>query len=169
MACVYLITNKLAKVFRLSPARVSSIVRRLCTRNGEMIDSAGRHLILDGYVKDSSVFTAEKLTLLFQNLASALEMKILQGPTFVEVALDAAKLKSDVFEDSGGITGSCIISTSHMALHAWPISNFLSLDVFSCKDFDVSRAMGIIQEHMGLTSSINVMNLDRSKPQAPKE
>jgi S-adenosylmethionine/arginine decarboxylase-like enzyme len=56
-----------------------------------------------------------------------------------------------------------------MALHAWPIRKFLSLDVFSCKDFDVNRAMGIIQEHMGLTSSINVMNLDRTKPQALKE
>jgi S-adenosylmethionine decarboxylase len=133
-----------------------------------MVNSAGRHLILDGYVKDSSVFTAEKLTLLFQNLADALEMKILQGPTFLEVELDESKLTSNVFQDEGGITGSCIISTSHMALHAWPIRKFLSLDVFSCKDFDVKRAMSIINEHMGL-SSINVMNLDRSKPQAPKE
>jgi len=80
--------------------------------------------------------------------------------------LDESKLKSDVFQDEGGITGSCIISTSHMALHAWPIRGFLSLDVFSCKDFDVGRAMAIIHDHMGL-ASINVMNLDRVKPAAP--
>lgn len=131
-----------------------------------MINSAGRHLILDGYVKDSSVFTTEKLTLLFQNLAEALEMRILQGPTFVEVELDASKLKSDVFLDEGGVTGSCIISTSHMALHAWPIRKFLSLCVFSCKEFDTARAMSIIHEHMGLAAT-NVTNLERTKPWLP--
>jgi S-adenosylmethionine decarboxylase len=131
-----------------------------------MTNSAGRHLILDGYVKDSSVFTTEKLSALFQNLADALGMKILQGPTFLEVPLDESKLKSDVFLDEGGLTGSCIISTSHMALHAWPIRKYLSLDVFSCKDFDVGRAMTVIHDHLVL-GQINVINLERTKPVKP--
>jgi len=124
---------------------------------------SGRHLILDGYVKDSSVFTSERLTSLFQNLADALDMKIIQGPTFLEVPLDESKLKSDVFQDEGGITGSCIISTSHMALHAWPLRGYFSADVFSCKDFDVSRAMAVLHDHLGL-GNVNVINLDRTKP-----
>ena len=130
------------------------------------MNSAGRHLILDGYVKDADVFTAEKLTRLFRSLADALEMKIIQGPTFLEVELDPKKLESAVFQDEGGITGSCIISTSHMALHAWPLRRFFSMDVFSCKEFDTSRAMNVIHEYLGL-ASVNVMNLDRTKPARP--
>jgi len=130
------------------------------------MNSAGRHLIIDGYVKDAGVFTAEKLTKLFRDLAASLDMKIIQGPTFLEVELDPSKLDSAVFQDEGGITGSAIISTSHMALHAWPLRKFFSMDVFSCKEFDTSRAMNVISETLGF-ASVNVMNIDRTKPARP--
>lgn len=130
------------------------------------MNSAGRHLIIDGYVKDPAVFTAERLTTLFQDLARSLEMTIIQGPTFLEVELDPSKLESAVFQDEGGITGSCIISTSHMALHAWPLRRFFSMDVFSCKEFDTGRAMNVIAESLGL-ASVNVLNIDRTKPAKP--
>jgi len=130
------------------------------------MNSAGRHLIIDGYVKDAGVFTAEKLAKLFTDLAVALDMKIIQGPTFLEVELDPSKLTSDVFQDEGGVTGFAVISTSHMALHAWPLRKFFSMCVFSCKEFDTGRAMTVIHESLGL-ASINVMNLDRTKPPKP--
>lgn len=132
------------------------------------MQSAGRHLIIDGYVKDASVFTADKLTKLFRDLAAALDMQIIQGPTFLEVALDPTKLDSKHFQDEGGITGSCIISTSHMALHAWPLRKFFSCDVFSCKEFNTQQAMNIIYESLGLTA-VNVLNIDRTKPARPRE
>jgi S-adenosylmethionine decarboxylase len=130
------------------------------------MQSAGRHLIIDGYVKDAAVFTSEKLTLLFQDLARALDMQIIQGPTFLEVELDPSKLDTAVFQDEGGITGSCIISTSHMALHAWPLRGFFSMDVFSCKSFDTSQAMAVIHESLGLAST-NILSIDRVKPPKP--
>lgn len=130
------------------------------------MNSAGRHLIIDGYVKDPAVFTSEKLTLLFQDLARALDMQIIQGPTFLEVELDPSKLDTAVFQDEGGITGSCIISTSHMALHAWPLRGFFSMDVFSCKSFDTSQAMAVIHESLGLAST-NILSIDRVKPPKP--
>lgn len=131
------------------------------------MQSAGRHLIIDGYVRDPEVFTAEKLTKLFTDLAVALDMKIIQGPTFLEVELDPSKLNSDVFQDEGGITGSAIISTSHMALHAWPLRQFFSCDVFSCKAFDTNLAMNVIQGLLG-TTSLNVLSIDRTKPVKPE-
>jgi len=128
-----------------------------------MKDSAGRHLIIDGYVKDAGVFTSDALTGLFHELVDALDMKILQGPTFLEVELDESKLSSDVFQDEGGITGSAIISTSHVAIHCWPLRRFFSMDVFSCKEFDAGIALGLIQRKLGVTTS-TVVNLDRMKP-----
>ena len=131
------------------------------------MNSAGRHLIIDGYVKDAKVFEEGKLMCLFYDLARSLDMKIIQGPTFLEVELDPTKLTSDVFQDEGGLTGSAIISTSHMASHCWPLRKFFSMDVFSCKEFDTSQAMSVIHETLGL-ASINVMSIDRTKPVEPK-
>jgi S-adenosylmethionine decarboxylase len=125
--------------------------------------SAGTHLIIDGYVKDPGVFEAKGLDALFRRLVSALDMQILSGPTFVEVDLDPTKLSGDVFQDEGGITGSCIISTSHIAIHCWPLRRFFSMDVFSCKDFNTAQAMSVINESLGL-DYVNSTILNRVDP-----
>lgn len=127
------------------------------------MDSAGRHLIIDGYVDDAGSFSEENLKGMFHRLVSALDMQILSGPTFVEVPLDSTKLQTSEFQDEGGITGSCIISTSHLAIHCWPLRRFFSADIFSCKDFDVHRAMSVLHEHLGL-ERVNIMNIERIKP-----
>ena len=116
----------------------------------EMKHGAGLHVILDGYVKDPSVFNGPALKEAFEKLADALEMKIIMGPDFLEVELDPAKLQSDVFQDEGGITGMCVISTSHMSIHCWPIRKCFSMDVFACKDFDADVAKNIIWNLLGV-------------------
>ena len=131
------------------------------------MNSAGRHLIIDGYVKDAKVFEEGKLMCLFYDLAKSLDMTIIHGPVFKEVELDPSKLTSDVFKDEGGITGFAVISTSHMAIHCWPLRKFFSLCVFSCKEFDTSKAMSVMSETLGF-ASINVMSIDRTKPVEPK-
>jgi S-adenosylmethionine decarboxylase len=126
--------------------------------------SAGTHLIIDGYVRDASVFEATRLESMFRRLVSALDMQILSGPTFVEVPLDESKLGGGTFQDEGGITGSCIISTSHIAIHCWPLRHFFSMDVFSCKDFNTTRALSIIHEALDLSANVNITNLNRVDP-----
>lgn len=129
--------------------------------------SAGRHLIIDGAVKDASVFTAERLTAMFTDLAKALDMQIILGPNFIEVPLDKAVLrtvkKTGEFADEGGISGTCVISTSHMSLHAWPLRKVFSADVFSCKDFDHLKAISILTEVLGVTKT-NITVLNRLMP-----
>lgn len=128
---------------------------------------AGRHLILDGAVKDPAVFTAEKLTALFQELAKALDMQIILGPNFVEVPVDPQILKQSRktgdFLDEGGLSGTCVVSTSHMSLHAWPLRKVFSCDVYSCKDFDHMKALAIINEVLGTTRT-NISVLHRVMP-----
>lgn len=40
-----------------------------------------------------------------------------------------------------GITGVVMIAESHIAIHTFPQKRFLSVDVFSCKEFDTARAV----------------------------
>jgi len=40
-------------------------------------------------------------------------------------------------KDDGGVTVQCVISTSHVAYHAWPLQHRFRLVVDSCKDFDI--------------------------------
>ncbi|MBU0713164.1 S-adenosylmethionine decarboxylase [bacterium] len=42
--------------------------------------------------------------------------------------------------DDDGITGVVIIAESHISLHTYPKKNFVFVDLFSCKDFDVEKA-----------------------------
>lgn len=132
-----------------------------------MNDSAGVHLIVDGYVKDGAIFTKSFLEKLFKDMAIALDMKIIMGPNFIEVPVDPEVLKrvqeTGNFEDEGGITGLCVISTSHMSLHAWPLQGFFSLDAFSCKTFDHEKALHLLREAMAVSSD-NVTVLHRNKP-----
>jgi S-adenosylmethionine decarboxylase len=42
--------------------------------------------------------------------------------------------------EDAGITGVTIIAESHISLHTYPHKNFVFVDLFSCKPFDVESA-----------------------------
>lgn len=130
-------------------------------------ESAGLHLIMDAYVSNGSIFTKETIQELFAKLVQALEMKMLAEPHIYEVSVDPEILKrvqeTGNFEDEGGITGVVVISTSHMSIHCWPLQRFLSLDAFSCKNFDSNKAIQIIREHLKVISD-NIVVHERRKP-----
>ena len=132
-----------------------------------MQESAGLHVILDGYVVDSDVFEKENLIETFQELVKVLDMKILLGPEFLEVPVDPSVLKrvkeTGRFQDEGGITGFCIISTSHISIHCWPLQNFFSMDVFSCREFNDLSAVDVVKERLG-ARNINISIVARKKP-----
>jgi len=129
--------------------------------------SAGLHLIADGYVENPSVFTRETIERLFSQVVSALDMKALDLPHIYEVPVDPEVLKrvqeTGKFEDEGGITAVCVISTSHLSIHCWPLQSFFSLDVFSCKSFNSDVAFSIIREVLGVKQA-NVTVLQRRRP-----
>jgi S-adenosylmethionine/arginine decarboxylase-like enzyme len=132
-----------------------------------MSNSAGLHLIMDAYVADPAVFTREKLEKLFAQLVMALDMTALDKAAFYEVPVDPEVLervkRTGKFEDEGGITGFQVISTSHMALHAWPLQNFFSLDAFSCKEFNEDLAISIVKETLAVVTDHTIV-LRRKKP-----
>lgn len=134
---------------------------------GKILESAGVHVIIDAFVNDASVFTQENLTGFFRDLVKAIDMEILVGPNFIEVPVDPEVLRksqeSGVFADEGGLTGTCIVSKSHVSLHAWPLQEFFSFDVFSCGDFDPEVVLKMTYERLGVRAS-NAHVINRKKP-----
>ena len=123
---------------------------------------SGRHLIIDAYVKDNTILNSpDSLCDLFDKLVAALDMTYLQRPTAMRVTQDASCV--DTSDDDGGWSVICQITTSHIALHTWPLRNAIMMDVFSCHDFDVEKAKAIIWEHLGITEA-NVQNIERIDP-----
>lgn len=53
------------------------------------------------------------------------------------------KYKGEVPED-WGLSGIVLIAESHIAIHTFPDKGFITVDIFSCKDFDVREAVNQI-------------------------
>jgi S-adenosylmethionine decarboxylase len=53
------------------------------------------------------------------------------------------KYDSGTIKEDWGISGIVLIAESHIALHTFPEKGFFTLDIFSCKDFDVRSAVDI--------------------------
>ena len=122
---------------------------------------SGRHLLVDGYVRDGNSLNPDTICGLFDRLVAALGMKYLQPPTAIRVPLDPDKLESG--DDEGGWSVICQITTSHIALHGWPLRGAFMMDIFSCRDFDSSRAIELVTEALGVTTS-NVQEIRRTDP-----
>jgi S-adenosylmethionine/arginine decarboxylase-like enzyme len=73
----------------------------------------------------------------FKNLISALGMKLLSGPHIKYVAVPGNK----------GLTGVCIIETSHIAMHCWEevSPGLIQLDIYTCGAMDLSAVFQALE------------------------
>lgn len=55
------------------------------------------------------------------------------------------KYRGEVPED-WGVSGVVLIAESHISIHTFPEKGFMSIDIFSCKDFDVDKAVQFLVE-----------------------
>jgi S-adenosylmethionine decarboxylase len=44
-------------------------------------------------------------------------------------------------EDDWGVSGIVLIAESHISIHTFPDKQFVTLDIFSCREFDVEEAI----------------------------
>lgn len=122
---------------------------------------SGTHLLIDGYVRDGNALMPGSLCLLFDQLVEQLGMQYLQRPTAIRVVLDADKIDGD--QDDGGWSVFCQITTSHIALHGWPLRGAFMMDVFSCRDFDSHAAADLVHKYLRVTAW-NVQTVRRVDP-----
>ncbi len=57
--------------------------------------------------------------------------------------------------DDWGVSGFVLIAESHISIHTFPERGYLSLDIFSCKDFDYQQAVDYVSELFGIDSPRN--------------
>lgn len=43
--------------------------------------------------------------------------------------------------DDWGVSGVVLIAESHISIHTFPDKGFVTLDIFSCRDFDIDKAI----------------------------
>jgi S-adenosylmethionine decarboxylase len=109
----------------------------------------GRHIKVLGKGSPDALRSVTGVKEFLTDLVYALGMRPL-GPTHMyEVEEEIKNLGVEPFEDEGGVTGVCVLSTSHCAIHTWPLRSFFVMDVYSCRDFDPALVRGLVAERFG--------------------
>ena len=68
-----------------------------------------------------------------------------------------------------GVSGFVIIAESHISIHTFPDRQYVNIDIFSCKDFDVTPSLDFVRNTFGLPE-VKVWTLDRGVDYAsPRE
>jgi S-adenosylmethionine decarboxylase len=108
----------------------------------------GRHIKVIGTASSDRLRDAGALRTMLQRLVASLEMRCLGSPHIYEVEEEISKLNSVPFEDEGGVTGVVVLSTSHCAIHTWPLRSYFVMDIYSCRSFDPVTAVRLLQAHL---------------------
>jgi S-adenosylmethionine decarboxylase len=109
----------------------------------------GRHIKVLGKGSPEALRSVEGIKQFLQSLVYGLGMRPLGDTHMYEVEEEIAKLGAEPFEDEGGVTGVCVLSTSHCAIHTWPLRSYFVLDVYSCRDFDPTLVRELAAAQLG--------------------
>jgi S-adenosylmethionine/arginine decarboxylase-like enzyme len=104
----------------------------------------GRHVKVLGRGASALLGSAESVETMLRELVELLGMRLLGAPHLYEVETEIAKLGVEPFEDEGGVTGICVLSTSHCSIHTWPLRPYFVMDVYSCRDFEPA----LVEQHL---------------------
>src|SRR3989338_3349169 len=100
----------------------------------------GPHLLLEGYGSPKEKLSdVGMISELLDIYPEKLGMTKIMPPYVFKY--DGGEIKED-----WGISGVVLIAESHIALHTFPEKGFFTLDIFSCKDFNVRDAVDIVLE-----------------------
>lgn len=136
----------------------------------------GRHIKVLGRGNPELLGSGKVVSEALQELVDLLGMRLLGKPHMYEVETEIAKLGVEPFEDEGGVTGVCVLSTSHCTVHTWPLRPFFVMDVYSCRDFDTRLVEKHLQNKLGAydlqvtdVSDALVYRFDEKMPESYKD
>lgn len=99
----------------------------------------GPHLMLDCYECNEKKLRDLKLVLKFLNdLPDLIGMQKISEPYAVSYSGNTKTF------DKGGVSAVVIIAESHISIHTFPSHNYMNVDIFSCKHFDIDKTIGFI-------------------------
>lgn len=94
------------------------------------------HLIYQAGIDDNAdvlKYTEKEFQIFFTNLLDEIDMEVLIEPVFK-------------FSHQKAWTGLIGIVTSHISFHFWTIEKYVQFDIYSCKDFNVERAVKFLND-----------------------
>jgi S-adenosylmethionine decarboxylase len=103
----------------------------------------GPHLMLDGYGCDKKKL--QDLNLIYRildELPSRIGMTKIMPPYVFKY--------SGLKPEDWGLSGFVLIAESHISIHTFPEKNFVSVDIFSCKTFDLEFAEAYLKQAFGM-------------------
>lgn len=111
-----------------------------------------KHLILNAVVRNP-LLTEEDVNCWLAELVNIVDMEILIPPVS----------KYCDIEGNEGVTGTVVITTSHMSIHIWPTGEkpYIRLDIYSCKDFDAKKVIEYVDTTMGIVEEGHLI-IDRN-------
>jgi len=99
----------------------------------------GPHLMLDCYGCDETKLKNLEFVLKFlDDLPDIINMHKISAPHAIDYPGKPGSF------DKGGISAVVIIAESHISMHTFPSYNYMNVDIFSCKNFDVEKAVKFI-------------------------
>jgi len=99
----------------------------------------GQHLTLDGYGCNREHLESIELIYSFlDEYPQQIQMTKIMPPYVFKY--------SGLKPEDWGISGFVLIAESHISIHTFPEKDYLSLDIFSCKPYDVSLAITHIKD-----------------------
>ncbi len=105
----------------------------------KMIKVFGKHLTVDMYGADEKLLSDSKGVFRFLNiLPKKIGMRKLADPCVVVC-------KSEKYKESG-IAAFVLLYESHISCHTWPEYRYVSIDVYSCRDFNEEKTMRYIKK-----------------------
>ena len=114
----------------------------------------GPHLMVDGYEGNyETLASVEAITDFLDMLPKEIGMTKIMPPYVFKY--DGGEKPED-----WGVSGFVIIAESHISIHTFPEKGYFSIDIFSCKDFDMNRALQIIKDFFG-TDKLEIRTTNR--------
>lgn len=117
---------------------VDVIAHMLQAEEADIINlMAGTHVKAVGRASANLLRDTGLIERYLKGVCSAIGMRCISGPHTVVVEEELRNLlPGEAFEDEGGVTSVLVLSTSHIALHSWPLRERLEVDCYSCRDFE---------------------------------
>ena len=111
-----------------------------------------KHFIMNAIVKNP-INSESECNKWLQELVKIVDMEILIPP----------HSKYCDIPGNEGVTGTVVITTSHISIHIWPQepNPYIRMDVYSCKDFNSENVAKYVDETMGLVEGSYVV-IDRN-------
>lgn len=96
------------------------------------------HNIFDLENCNEKIGNRNDLRELVQKIAEAVDMTILEGPIVAEGV-----------ETNPGFSALAIIDFSHISVHTFTNYREALIDVFSCKEYDREKVLGVVKDFLG--------------------